>query len=363
MNKFDEPVVNNAGDPFGSRSAFFSNTTHDEERKLVQWYAEHVLCTKERLWGYCATGSTEAILCGLWMARKSMSEGAIIFASEECHFSVPKTADILGLTFVPVRTTDDGGMCMRELQRLVQESNRDAIIVLTMGSTVRNAYDDVNAFRKLKFSKRTHVHVDAAFGGAVYPFTNPEMLALHFDTYNVSLHKFWGAHRPCAIFLCTKKLQRCVDGVGCYGKEMVYLASTDHTVSCSRDGAIIKTMLEYLSRRGFAARNTHEIRKCLALRDRYVEKFRTLLGDDRVRVANDALSMSFTLHDLPMDAEHLMRQYSMSVRPRPCRKRFDTHVYLCSHVSSDMLDDLLRTLSPYMVNDLAASESGGCVIA
>lgn len=340
----------------------------EEERDLVQWYVDRVLCMKGELRGYCATGSAEAILCGMWMARTNLSKGMIVFASEESNYSVSKAANIMGLDFVPVRTTKDGSMCMKELNKLVHDKNRDAFIVLTMGSAVRNAYDDVIAFRKLKFSKRIHVHVDAAFGGAVYPFTNPEMLTLNFDTFNVSLHKFWGAVRPCAIFLYKTALHRCVDGAD--GKASTDVASThvastdvaltDRTVSRCRDSAVIKGMFEYLSRRGFATRNMEEIRKRIALRDRYVESFKIVLGDDRVRVSNDMLSMSITLHDLPMSMKCEMRRYSMSVRPRPCNKRFDTHVQICSHTTSEVLDDLVRTIRAYVVEDRA---SGGCAIA
>ena len=362
-NQFDSDVVNNAGDPFGNRTAFYMNTSHDEERSLIKWYYQQVLCIKERMWGYVATGSTEAILCGLWMARKTLSNSAIVFASKDCHFCVPKVADILGLEFIPIKTKKNGEMCMQTLLQEVQTHDREAIVVLTMGTTVRNAYDNVLEFKRLKFDKRVHVHVDAAFGGAIYPFTNPEMLTLSFDTYNVSLHKFWGAPRPCAIFLCTKKLQTDIDGNGTYGKELGYIASTDHTISCSRDGAIIKQMLEYFTRRGFASRNLCHIKHCISLRERYVNEFKTLLGDHRVQVANTDLSLSFTLLDLPIRMEQELHKFSMSIRLRPCGKRFDTHVYVSLHVTSELLNDLLKTMIPYIEEDSKAHPQNGCLIA
>lgn len=329
-------------DQFGGRVLESGDPSKDHERALIDWYGQQVLRSNDGPWGYCATSSEQAVLCGLWMARKSLSNRAIVFASAECRPSVPKAADILGLEFVPIRTEADGGMSMRELSRsvLAQERERAVVVVLTMGSDNREAYDDVLEFerQRTRFDRRVHVHVDAAHGGAIYPFTNPKMLGARFDTFNVSLHKFWGAPRPCALFLCSRTL-------------LSRLEPIDHSVSRTRDAATVEMLSEYFRRRGFASRNVDNIHRCLLLRDEYARRFKELLGETRVRVANKELSLAFTLHDLPVAMAGELRRFSMPVLSQPCRTRFDTRVCLSLHVTADMLDELIRTMAPYAEAD------------
>lgn len=335
-NLFDTTNINNAGDPF-SHTTFYQIHSHHEERNLVDRFAYDVLkCEPNTMWGYCASGSTEAVINGLWMARKRFAHLGCptVYASRECHFCVPKAADMLCMPFEQIDIDAHGGMNMHILRDrlLINTSKRPAIVVLTLGTTIRNTYDNIKHFHEhVKDLSNVHVHLDAAFGGAVYPFTNPEWLRFPFDTFNVSFHKFWGCPYPCAMFLVTKQIKQEIQGNGCFGKEMVCLPNKDFTISCSRNGTAVTLMNNWWNKQ----QTNNLLKKCFETK----EFFTTLLEFHNVPYRtnpNNGLSVEF--FNLPLDTlGTLVREkYSMSVR-NVRNGLFDTHVYVCGHVTKDTL--------------------------
>lgn len=334
-NLFDTTNINNAGDPF-SQTTFYQLHSHHEERNLVNRFAYNYLkCEPNTMWGYCASGSTEAVINGLWMARKRfahLGHNPTVYASKECHFCVPKAADMLCMPFEQIDTDTYGGMDMDLLaNRIVNTSNRPAIVVLTLGTTVRNTYDNIQHFHEtVKDLSNVHVHLDAAFGGVVYPETNPEWLRYPFDTFNVSFHKFWGCPYPCALFLVTKQIKTQVQGNGCFGKEMVCLPNKDFTISCSRNGTAVTLINQWWNKQ-----NTDNLlKKCFETKD----FFTTLLDNHNVAYRTNPSGLSVEFFNLPLDTlGTLVREkYSMSVR-NVRNGMFDTHIYICGHVTNHTL--------------------------
>lgn len=338
--RFDKTPINNAGDPFSKKRSYLVNT-FDEEKALVEYYAQ-LLQLKEPVWGYCANGSTEAVLNGLWMARKRFGSRARIYASADCHFCVPKIADILCVPITLVPTIEsDGRMDMTALCNELSKHCENAIVVLTMGTTIRNAYDDIAEFYEVvnKFpDKEFHVHIDAAFGGSIYPFMKEDWLKYPFDSFNVSFHKFFGCEYPCSLFLTTKKIQNEIKGNGCFGKNMVCLPEKDFTFSCSRNGRAVLDMYNLIFQPNFVETTIDSIVRCLTNKRYLIRLIHKLF---RYRESHE-LSLSVELLDLPNRLETTLSKYGLNVRKNG--NTFDTHVYICAHVTTDLIDTFVLDL-------------------
>ena len=343
--------LNNAGDPF-SKNIFHKVNSHADERELVLFFGKHVLGLKaEEVWGYCASGSTEGIMNGLWMARKRFPLGACIYASADCHYCVPKIADMLCMPYKSVSVDEDtGSMNMDELRESIEAGGRadeHAIVLLTMGTTIRNGYDDIARFYEVVADKlpntRFHVHVDGAFGGVIYPFVKPEWLDYRVDTFNMSFHKFLGCPYPCTIFITPRSVQNEIKGNGCFGKEMVCLPDKDFTISCSRNGTAVALMKEVVCSDGFEARVREMITRCFENKAYFVQQLKERTSVRHASV--EPLGMSVELKGLPSRYKELLAPYGVSVRWVPNTNTFDTHVYVCEHVDKALLDEVVELLA------------------
>jgi glutamate/tyrosine decarboxylase-like PLP-dependent enzyme len=331
---FFETGTNNAGDPF-SKTPFYQWNSHGDERVLVEKFAYDILqCKPGTMWGYCGSGSTESIINGLWMARKRFDTVPTVYASSECHFSVPKAADILGMPFVSVDVNPvDGSMNLEH----VSLSN-PAVVVLTLGTTIRNAYDHV--FQENV--PNVHIHVDAAFGGAVYPWRMSEFLKIPFDTFNISFHKFWGCPYPCSLFLVKKSIQQDIQGRGCFGKEMVCLPNKDFTLSCSRNGTAVSMMKALITHKDFFETHVNLLNQCFEIKEYFIHRVVEKRPTQKFR--SHPYGLSVELLGVPWSFERIAREkYSMSVRNVQANT-FDTHLYICGHVTKPVLNEFLDDL-------------------
>lgn len=349
--------VNNAGNPFAK--SFYQMTSHEDERWIVNWFSEHVLGIKapEKMWGYCATGSTESILCALWMARKRFASDVRIYASEEAHYCVRKIADILSVPYVSIPVqSEDGRMDMESLFSMILHDNANAIVVLTMGTTIRNAYDDIQEFYQqyshhVKTNKSLlhsiHVHLDASFGGAVYPFLKKEWLLYPFHTFNVSFHKFWGCPYPCSLFLTTKDVQNTINNNGCYGKEMICLPEKDFTVSCSRSGIPVTLMRKLFDQPDFLTNHMNSLSHCFKTRDYCLSRIPSS------KTSNHELSLSVEfkiIGDVDL-YKKLTSIYSLNIRKTNTSDDDslsligETHLYCCKHVDTILVDRFINDAS------------------
>lgn len=327
---FEKTCVNNAGNPYVD--SFYTHNTHDDERALIDAFCNYFVKRDPcLLWGYCGSGSTEAILMGLWTARKRFPT-SVIYASDQCHFCVPKLADILNVPFVSVQSTESGAMDLRDLdqKRKSCPKNAAAIVVLTLGTTIRNAYDPP----VVKPDENTHIHLDAAFGGVI-----TDLSKYAFDTFNVSFHKFWGCPYPCALYLTHKRYLHALQGVGCFGKDMVCLPSKDFTLSCSRNGTAVRLVKHMLCDPGFMEKHRQVLERCFENKKYLLAR----LHEAGVRCRSSGEEgLSVELFGVKVDP----KRYGLSVRNET--NGYDTHVFVTGHVTKDVLDafcsDLLITL-------------------
>ncbi|MEV1121966.1 hypothetical protein AB0I91_43510 [Actinosynnema sp. NPDC049800] len=127
--------LNNAGSP--GQSSEYGLDSKPFEDAVVAFFADLAAGVPGEVSGHVAHGGTEANLFAAYVGRERYPD-AVLYASAEAHYSVPKIARMLRLPHVPVDTGADGALSLDALAReLGQRSDRAALVIATIGSTGR----------------------------------------------------------------------------------------------------------------------------------------------------------------------------------------------------------------------------------
>ena len=131
--------------------------------------------------GFIVSGGTEANLLALWAARnRSNLSSPEVIVPESSHFSFDKICNILKLK--PVRASLDSAyrVIPESVERCITE--RTVAIVGTAGTAELGVVDPIGKLSEIALAHGIHLHVDAAFGGLMIPFLEPEVRdTLEFD--------------------------------------------------------------------------------------------------------------------------------------------------------------------------------------
>src|SRR6185369_13605658 len=153
------------------------------EARVIRWLCD-LLNYGPQSFGTLASGGSEANLIGLKCARDSVAEGIkdrgvrtaprdlVIYASDQCHYSIDKSADLLGLGREGVRKipTDDRFHIRVDALRETIARDREAgllpcCIVGVAGTTSTGAVDPLDELAAIAREHRCWYHIDAAYGG------------------------------------------------------------------------------------------------------------------------------------------------------------------------------------------------------
>jgi aromatic-L-amino-acid decarboxylase len=153
------------------------------EARAMRWLCD-LLDYGPQSFGTLASGGSEANLIALKCARDSVaasikdrgvrtaSGDLVIYASEQCHYSIDKSADILGLGREGVRKipTDDRFHIVPDALREAIAKDRDAgnipcCVVGVAGTTSTGVIDPLEELAEIARENRCWYHVDAAYGG------------------------------------------------------------------------------------------------------------------------------------------------------------------------------------------------------
>jgi aromatic-L-amino-acid decarboxylase len=153
------------------------------EARVIRWLCD-LLNYGPKSFGTLASGGSEANLIALKCARDSVAASIkdrgvrtangdlVIYASDQCHFSIDKSADILGLGRDAVRKIPTG-----DRFRIVVAALREAIardreaglvpccVVGVAGTTSTGAIDPLETLAAVARENQCWYHVDAAYGG------------------------------------------------------------------------------------------------------------------------------------------------------------------------------------------------------
>lgn len=244
-------------------------------QELEEWYIYAVAemlgveNPQKEIDGYICSGGTEGNYHGLWLARNmlwkkrpikpSERRGVVVLHSFLSHYSVgkafsrllesdPETNPEDGRGIIVELPTDHRGelaphIVERYVRRYYEQGYRRFAVFLTAGTINLGSIDPVGAVNNAlevladTLDIAVAIHVDAAFGGFVIPFLEPEFSFAfqHSLVASVSLdaHKTGLAPYSAGTFLCRKGLLKytATDAPYIYGHE-------DNTVSGSRSGAM-----------------------------------------------------------------------------------------------------------------------------
>ncbi|GAA4367706.1 aspartate aminotransferase family protein [Nocardioides caricicola] len=176
------------------------------ERHLVRWTADRVGFGPDAD-GVFTSGGTQSNLQALHLARdRAVAAGADlrtlrIVASRDSHFSVQKSARLLGLGDAAVVTvpTDgdrrmDVGALGRALALIADAGDVPMAVVATAGTTDFGAIDPLPEVAALCEGYGAWLHVDAAYGGGLLVSPTRRHL-LHgvdrADSVTIDYHKTW----------------------------------------------------------------------------------------------------------------------------------------------------------------------------
>jgi glutamate/tyrosine decarboxylase-like PLP-dependent enzyme len=153
------------------------------EARVMRWLCD-LLDYGPQSFGTLASGGSEANLIALKCARDSVAASIkdrgvrtapgdlVIYASEQCHYSIDKSADILGLGREGVRKipTDDCFHIIPDALREAIAKDRDAglipcCIVGVAGTTSTGVIDPLEELAEIARENRCWYHIDAAYGG------------------------------------------------------------------------------------------------------------------------------------------------------------------------------------------------------
>lgn len=226
--------------------------TQQLEIDLMRICAEEIFgAPKDGYDGYVAPGGTEANIQAQWIFRNyfqkekkaKINEIGLVF-SEDVHYSAYKGCNLLGITPITVSIEEDNERAwdLEDLERKLSEAKKQGIkyliVHLSMGTTMFGSVDQPEPILNVLKNHFVDyfVHVDAAFGGFIYPFTNPDT-QLSFTNPEISSitidgHKMLQAPYGTGIFLCRKGLIEYAQT-----EEASYVQGTDFTLCGSRSGA------------------------------------------------------------------------------------------------------------------------------
>ncbi len=128
--------------------------------------------------GSFTSGGSQSNMTALYLAAErqglAVRGNGVIFTSEQSHFSIQKSASLLGFdkdAVVTIATDDAGRMSVPDLQGAIVDAlakGRPTVaIVATAGTTDLGAIDPLAGIADLAKMHRVWLHVDAAYGGGL----------------------------------------------------------------------------------------------------------------------------------------------------------------------------------------------------
>ena len=153
------------------------------EARVIRWLCD-LMNYGPQSFGTLASGGSEANLIALKCARDSVAANIkdrgvrtaagdlVIYASDQCHYSIDKSADILGLGREGVRkipTDDEFHIILDALREAIAKDRKAGLVpccvVGVAGTTSSGAIDPLEPLATIARENECWYHVDAAYGG------------------------------------------------------------------------------------------------------------------------------------------------------------------------------------------------------
>lgn len=234
----------------GKSEHFFAGT-HVIEREVIEMCAVDILKGQPNEQdGYIASGGTESNMQAVWIYRNyfmqkhgAKREEVAILCSADSHYSFDKAANILAVGIQKVKVDTDSRKISEEtvieaIKEAQEKGYNYFIVIINMMTTMFGSVDNIDtyitAFKKTGLPHK--IHVDGAYGGFYYPFTeNRGRLTFeneHITSFTLDAHKMAQAPYGTGIFLIRKDFIQYANT-----SSASYVEGEDFTMIGSRSGA------------------------------------------------------------------------------------------------------------------------------
>lgn len=265
------------------------------EKYVGRKYAEKFGYRGPRAGGLTFPGGSYSNMTSMQMARsilfpETKESGSYngpklaIFASSHCHYSITKSAIMLGLgsqSVFKVEVDSEGAMSVRSLERQIEKAKELGFtpfyINATAGTTVYGSFDPFFEISAIAKDNRMWLHIDGSWGGNVV--FSPKQRAAKLkgsdcaDSITVNPHKMLGVPCTCSFLLVpdTKVFQDANSLAAGYlfhsngpeddtqDEDDNNFDLADGTMGCGRRADAVKLYLawQYYGTEGFAERIDH----------------------------------------------------------------------------------------------------------
>ena len=236
---------------FGDEHEDFFSGTHEIEKDLIKICAEEIFHAEPFSYdGYVASGGTEANIEALWIYRNfyleeykaNLNDIAVVY-SADTHYSMPKALNLLQLNGIELRVDEiTREIVIKDFEQKIEAALKKGvkyfIINVNMSTTMFGSVDDIDTLTS--FLNLLHInyklHVDGAYGGFIFPFTNNSnsynFKNPNITSFSIDGHKMLQAPYGTGIFLIRKDYLQyvCTNEAG-------YVKGKDYTLCGSRSGA------------------------------------------------------------------------------------------------------------------------------
>ena len=225
--------------------------TQQVEKDVIRICAEEILQGEPQAQdGYIASGGTEANIQAMWLYRNYFQreygakpdEIAALY-SEDSHYSMPKGVNLLGISSIVAKVEFESReinheALTKQLDEAKSKGVKYIIAYANMATTMFGSVDDPNLLADTLDASGLgyKIHVDAAFGGFIYPFSNQQnnfnFTNPRLSSFTMDAHKMLQAPYGTGIFLIRKGLMQYT-----LTEEAGYVHGKDYTLVGSRSGA------------------------------------------------------------------------------------------------------------------------------
>jgi histidine decarboxylase len=326
-------------------------------------------------------------LNGLWNAREKMDEESaghppIVLISDDGHYSLQKSCDVLALESCKVACDDFGRVrpeVLFDRAEYYAKRDRPIITVYNMGTTFKGSYDNCHAHIQ---EMQTQVfdeygvphwnHLDGAFGGFIIPHLqmgiktgviekdtqdskagNTDFIpqfGFDFDVQscNASFYKWYGAPYPCAVFMTQNKYLRDADTPD-------YIGSPDTTLGGGRNAFTALYMWWRLSLTDYVD-EVRDLKKCLGVAEYLRGNLQTIdeeMGGGLVEVQRAPYSLSVTFNS---PSERMSNKYSIPQETDSNTGLTRSHIYAMKHVDEAPVDEFCDDYRKFLIGNQKLTE-------
>ena len=307
--------------------------------------------------GYITSGGTEGNIVGIWCGRNLLSKSAekiYIVKTELSHSSVSKAANILNLPEITIRHNERFQMDLGELRDIlsaISSPDTGLILIATLGYTNTGTCDDIQAVSDIltgieeKYGAKSYIHIDAAIGGMVYPFVDPDHMRFFEleNVYSITLDPHKMGYQPfaCGVFLGRKNLLLNIETECTYSRK-----HRERTLTGSRNGAAAAACWSTLMSMGVEG-----FRKTLnSLIEHKNEIVRRLENEKLIRVISNPPTNMCTIQFLkcaekllPPEVEAKYAIHAFLLRVDGSRQ-YCYKIYIMPHLEDDIINEFVEDI-------------------